>query len=253
MKMNEFLKKIAKDLKEDNRTLNSQDFYYILKYIGVKQDSSYYKEIEACYQEFLETLNNSLVRYEAKTLKSGENATNYISFYADKKARYEEAIKVYVPIKYPYMMSALKTIFVYLVRNNISCVVKFHEKSTNENLVIRFYDAKDVLPFIEYCDTSFILDNLLIDVNPFIATYKGMGIVRDDNSASTYNKTLSNLLAEYFKFHQNTDTLDLVSDLDFLDFVVKRKNGEENEVMLFNINAIEKNIKCLLLETSPLE
>lgn len=252
MKINEFLKKIARDLKDSDRDLNREDFYYILKYVGVKKDISYALEIEKFYMEFLETLNNSLVRYETKKVKSDENTTNYIGFYVDKKANYKEAVKVYVPIKYPYMMSALKTIFLYLVRNSIPCVVKFHEKSTNENVVIRFYNESDVKPFIDYCNESFILENLLNDNNPFMATIHGMGIVRDDNTYSTYNKTLSILLEQYFKFHKNTDTLDNVSDLDFLDFVIKRKESEENELAIFNIKSIESSIRSILLETSPL-
>ena len=115
--MNEFLKKISKDLRDTDRDLTSEDFYYILKYVGVKKDTSYALEIEKFYQEFLDTLNNSLVKYETKKVKRDENTTHYISFYVDKKANYLDAVKLYVPIKYPYMMSALKTIFLYLIRN----------------------------------------------------------------------------------------------------------------------------------------
>ena len=98
------------------------------------------------------------------------------------------------------MISALKTIFSYLIRNSIPSTVKFHVKATNENIVIRFYHKEDVLPFINYCNNNFVLDELLERVNPFIATIYGIGIVRDDNTLNSYNGTLSEILEEYFEF-----------------------------------------------------
>ena len=191
-------------------------------------------------------MGNSLVKYETRKVGEEENVTNYIGFYVDKKASYENAIKVYFPVKYEYMISALKTLFLYLIRNSIKAQVKFQVKATNENIVIRFYDSKDVEPFITYANSNFILEDLLEKVNPFIATIYGIGVVKDDNTISTYNKTLSLMLEEYFSLLKSEDNLNKASDLDFLDYLIKRINIEENEVMKFNIKAIEENIRAIL-------
>ncbi len=251
MSINEFIKKIANDIKLNNKDLTEEDYYYILKYIGVTKDMSLSEDIVKFYHNFLDNLSNSLIKYETRQIKDDENATYYIGFYADKKADYKEAIKVYFPVKYEYQISALKTIFLYLIRNSIKSTVKFYVKATNENIVIRFYHKEDVMPFINYCYKNFILEDLLLKPNPFIATIHGIGITCDDNTVDTYNGTLSKLLNKYFNYLKVNDKLDFASDLDFLNFINELMNVEENPEIKFNIEAIYSNIKNILNHESP--
>lgn len=251
--INDFLKSVANDIKKTNKDLSADDFYYILKYLGVKKNVSLVQDIEKFYEDFLENLNNSLVRFENKSVKSGENATHYLAFYVDKKADYREAVKVYFAVKYEYMISALKTIFLYLVRNNVKSQVKFHVKETNEGIVIRFYDKKDVMPFINYCNNNFILSDLLHKVNPFIPTIYGIGLVEDDNTINTYNGTLSELLCEYFSLLKINDNILQASDLDFLDYVLRREKMEDQKQIKFNISSIRKNIEIILNHANPID
>lgn len=252
MKMNDFLKQCASDIKRTDKELTADDFYYLLKYVGIKKDQSLVADIEEFYQNFLNNLNNSLVRHVVRKTGTKENTTHYVGFYTEARASYTESCKVYFPVKYDYMISALKTIFSYLIRNSIESVVKFHVKATNENIVIRFYHEEDVLPFINYCNNNFILDDLLEKNNPFIATIYGIGIVKDDNTLSTYNKTLSKVLEDYFSFLKSHDALDKISDLHFLDYVMQKESMEENEILKFDLKAIEKNIKAILSRSNPL-
>lgn len=253
MKMNDFLKQIASDINKNKKEFTKEDFYYLLKYTGIKKDQSLVNDIEEFYEHFQESLNNSLVRHIVRKTGIKENTTHYIGFYVASRASYTESCKVYFPVKYEYMISALKTIFSYLIRNSIESVVKFHVKATNENIVIRFYHKEDVLPFINYCNNNFILEDLLEQVNPFIATIYGIGVVRDDNTLSSYNKTLSELLEDYFEFLTNHNALDNASELHFLDYVIQRKEMENNEITKFNLGAIEKNIKAILTRNNPLD
>ena len=253
MKMNEFLKQIASDKRKLGKELNKDDYYLMLKYTGINKDQSLVNDIEEFYQNFLENLNNSLVRHVIRKTGEKENTTHYIGFYVDKRANYTEAYKVYFPVKYEYMISALKTIFSYLIRNSIESVVKFHVKATNENIVIRFYHKEDVLPFINYCNNNFILDDLLEDTNPFIATIYRIEVVEDDNTINSYNGTLSMLLEEYINFLDERNALDKINELQFLDYIIEREKIEENEIIKFNLHAIEKNIKAILTRTNPLD
>ena len=253
MKMNEFLKQIASDKRKLGKELNKDDYYLMLKYTGINKDQSLVNDIEEFYQNFLENLTNSLVRHVIRKTGEKENTTHYIGFYVDKRANYTEAYKVYFPVKYEYMISALKTIFSYLIRNSIESVVKFHVKATNENIVIRFYHKEDVLPFINYCNNNFILDDLLEDTNPFIATIYRIGVVEDDNTINSYNGTLSMLLEEYINFLDERNALDKINELQFLDYIIEREKIEENEIIKFNLHAIEKNIKAILTRTNPLD
>lgn len=253
MRINDFLRQIASDIKRTNENLTKEDFYYLLKYTGIKKDTTLSEDIEDFYNKFLDNLGNSLVRHITRKTGTNENTTHYIGFYVDERASYTESYKIYFPVKYEYMISALKTIFSYLIRNSIASTVKFHLKATNENIVIRFYNKEDVLPFINYCNNSFLLDDLLEKVNPFIATIYGIGIVRDDNTLNSYNGTLAEVLAEYFNYLKTCDALDKASDLHFLDFLMQKEAAEKNEIIKFNLGAIEKNIKAILTRTSPLD
>lgn len=252
-KMNDFLKKIVSEIKRTGKEYSADDFYYALKYLGVNGESHLALDIEKFYHNFLESLNNSLVKYEERTVKSGENATHYIAFYAAKKANYKEAVKVYFPVKYEYLISSLKTIFMYLIRNNIKAEVKFHVKETNEGIVVRFYDKDDALPFINYCNSNFILNDLLVKINPFMASIYGIGVVYDDNSKSSFMKMLSELLCEYFIYLTKTDGFSKVSDLGFLEYVVRRASIEEDKALKYDILAVARSIKSILSKTSPLD
>lgn len=252
MTINDFLKKIASDIKGTDKNFTSEDFYYILKYAGVKKNATKAQDIEKFYQDFVDNLNNSLVKYEKRKVKNLADGTNYIGFYVDKKADYLEAVKLYFPVKYDYLISALKTTFLYLIRNNIKATVKFHNKATNEGIVIRFYDKSDVMPFINYCNNNFVLKDLIVSCNPFIATIFGLGIVRDDNTVNSYNGMLSNMLEEYFRFHREINTIDRVCDIDFLDYLIRRLDIEKDEKNKFNIKAIISNIKAILNKENPL-
>ena len=70
MKMNEFLKQIASDKRKLGKELNKDDYYLMLKYTGINKDQSLVNDIEEFYQNFLENLNNSLVRHVIR--KTGE-------------------------------------------------------------------------------------------------------------------------------------------------------------------------------------
>ena len=252
MTINDFLKKIESDIKISNKDYNSDDFYYMLKYLGVKKNKGLVSDIEVFYNDFLKSLNDSLVKYDTRKLNYKENATYYIAFNTLKKADFREAVKVYFPVKYEYMISALKTTFMYLIRNSIKATVKFHVKATNEGIVIRFYNKKDIRPFINYCNNNFILKDLLEKSNPFIATIYGIGLVNDDNTINTYMGTLSDLLQDYFHYLKGNNILDKTSDLGFLDYIMKRKNNEEDDIVKFNISAVVRNVISILNHESPI-
>ena len=75
MKMNEFLKQIASDIK-NGKEYTKEDYYYLLKYTGIKKDHSRAEEIEEFYKKFLESLNNSLIRHVTRKTGTGINTTN---------------------------------------------------------------------------------------------------------------------------------------------------------------------------------
>lgn len=251
--MNEFLKQLASDIKSTNQVLSEKEIYALLKYTKIKRDASLAQEIETFYSRFLNNLSNSLVRHITRQTGKNEFTTHYIGFYVEKRANYTEAYKVYFAVKYEYLISALKTIFSYLIRNSIPSVVKFHVQATNENIVIRFYHKEDVLPFLNYCNNNFILEDLLEEVNPFIATVYKIGVLKDDNTLNSYNGTLANLLYNYLNYLQANDILEKASSIHFLDYVIARKKESDNEIIKFNIQAIEKNITAILNKTSPIE
>lgn len=243
--MDEFLRGIAKNINEGNSFL-VEDYYMLLKYYGVSKDTSLALDIEKYYNDFLEGLENSLVKYHTNEVGNNLNKTNYIGFYVDEAANYLDAAKVYFSVKYEYVVSALKTVFTYLIRNNIKSTVKFHLKNTNENIVIRFYNKDEVKPFIDYVNNSFVLTDLLGPVNPFIATKYGIGIVRDDNIKNSYNGSLAEHLNDYFNYLKENELLANASGIDFLDFLIKKRSLINDERSIFNINSIIDNIKAII-------
>ena len=60
------------------------------------------------------------------------------------------------------------------------------------------------------------------------------------------------MLFEYFGFLKQNGSFDLASGLDFLDYVMKRASIEENDVLRFNIRAVEHSIESILNKSNPL-
>ena len=108
------------------------------------------------------------------------------------------------------------------------------------------------MPFINYCNNNFRLKELIVGLNPFIASIHGLGIVRDENIVNSYNGTLSKILEEYFRLLKDSNSLDKASGIDFLDFLIKRISLEEDESIRFNIKAIESNVRAILNKENPL-
>ena len=60
MTINDFLKKIESDIKISNKDYNSDDFYYMLKYLGVKKNKGLVSDIEVFYNDFLKIVEEYL-------------------------------------------------------------------------------------------------------------------------------------------------------------------------------------------------
>ena len=248
MLLNDFFSSLAKDFETKTQTLTSDDFYYILKYLNIETDTSLASQIETFFQQFLDKLSASLVKYESKYTKEGANRTNYLALYTTTKCPHTECTKLYFPIKYTYLIKVLTKVLVYLVRNNIKCILKFHQKATNEGLVIEFYHKEDVLPFINYCENNFKLNDLLEPLNPFMVSYHGFGIIKNYNGS--YIDTISKLLSSYISLIIKNDEYSKISALDFLSYVIDFKDTVLNDD---NLNIIIKNLKLILNNNGVLD
>jgi len=53
MSINDFIKVVVNEQNKNEKDFSKDDFYYMLKYLGIKKDKSLVNDIEKFYQDFL--------------------------------------------------------------------------------------------------------------------------------------------------------------------------------------------------------
>jgi len=123
-----------------------------------------------------------------------KNNPFFCQFQNGKWESNDYTIKLYIPIKYDYIKDDIKIIFDYLSKENIIHRAKVSSTMRNDNLIIRLTTIRDTKKVIDFINNS-NLNNHLLETNPFIFTYNGIGLVMDNNIS--YNLEISKIIYNY--------------------------------------------------------
>ena len=147
-------------------------------------------------------------------------------------------LKLYIPVDKEHIYESAKKIF-----NHVSSIGADHESKISrvirsDNVVIRLRanDYKNAQSIIDYINNDPYIKEGLNKTNPFVPTYKGIGIMKE--SGISYNYEMSNLICKYIREKKEEPTIE-----DFYNWIQKVSTSDRKEEETRNIfkNSIINN------------
>ena len=142
----------------------------------------------------------------------------------------DNKIKLYIPLKYHDIKEGLIKILDYLSQNNISYIAKITKYMRTDNIIICLDNIRDVKSLIEYIDNS-IVHEMLLELNPFIFNYHGIGLVMDNNLS--YNDEVAKVIYNYILSRKIFRQADKPNYREFYNFVYNcYKDTKDNNLKM---------------------
>ncbi len=142
----------------------------------------------------------------------------------------DNKIKLYIPLKYHDIKEGLIKILDYLSQNNISYIAKITKYMRTDNIIICLDNIRDVKSIIEYIDNS-IVHEMLLELNPFIFNYHGIGLVMDNNLS--YNDEVAKVIYNYILSRKIFRQADKPNYREFYNFVYNcYKDTKDNNLKM---------------------
>lgn len=165
---------------------------------------------------------------------------NYIKLEAYKFKYTKNDIKLYIPLNKDYIRNVVDLI-TFLKDNNILFSIKILNSIRNDNVVLTLNNLLDSEKVRKYVNSNQLLIKNLINTNPFM--YKD-NISFSFDGVLVYNKVLSSLISEYINKCISLKKIDLVSGIDFYNYLVNKNN-----TLYSNINTLIYENKFISIPT----
>ncbi len=168
---------------------------------------------------------------------------NYIKLESYKFKYTKNDIKLYIPLNKDYIRNVVDLI-TFLKDNNILFSIKILNSIRNDNVVLTLNNLLDSEKVRKYVNSNQLLIKNLINTNPFM--YKD-NISFSFDGVLVYNKVLSSLISEYINKCISLKKIDLVSGIDFYNYLVNKNN-----TLYSNINTLIYENKFISIPTEIL-
>jgi len=146
-----------------------------------------------------------------------ERQNSFLQFHNTSKGFHHKCVKLYISYPKEYMYECANKIFDYIEKNDISTYSKVANRIRSDSIVLRISDIKDAEKVINFINKDPILSSKAKYTNPFLVRDGVVGVAYDH--MMSYNSIISDLVASYIQYHRNNNTLNLVSFLDFKNYV----------------------------------
>ena len=109
----------------------------------------------------------------------------------------KDFIKLYIPIKYDHLYEGAKLLFNYIKSLGVDHASKISRFVRSDNVVVRLRatDIEYAKKIIDFVNGNAYLKEGLNSTNPFVPTYKGIGIMRE--SGISYNGRIADNIADF--------------------------------------------------------
>lgn len=210
--------------------LSEEIIYKELIYMGVYNSRNL--SIEPLFKRWISFFDNLenldvFVSEENKYYCQFENKNYFFS-------KYNNHLKVYVPLDCEHIEYGVKLIFEFLRLFNISHCSKVGKKIRNDNIVIRLTNKDDLNKLLHFIKNNNYIQEGLIKNNPFAFNEDGISMVYD--GCLSYNSVIASYIFLYLKYKKKINELNNINVDDFYNFILSYyKNNFENELNKFNI------------------
>lgn len=186
-RVNEFLNKVYKRLYNKNHAINVDNIYSMLIQVNgenIRENFPYWKN-HYKYNSNISCFTN--LRWYNGYFCQFENRNKFKDTF--------NQIKVYVPLDKKHIKLGVERIFDFLASNNIAHTSKVSGEERTDDVVIRLFSSEDLKKLTDFIDNDDYIGEGLLDVNPFVFNYHGIGLACDGHIS--YNIAVSNLIELY--------------------------------------------------------
>lgn len=238
-------------IRDSKLDLNYNDIRRILRLYGIRKDDSKYNEIDDMLYKAEKYSKHKGVKVSVGTQEGRDTTYKHLLFNGRGRQDSSNIIKVYVPINYANMPVVLEKIYLYIINNNLWCETKVSLQDSSDNMVIRFCDMRDVGQFIEFCRTNSEISHNLRETNPFVATSSSLGVVQDTGINESFNSSLARALSDYLRVLNESNMLNSMGTVDFMNYLSTVINLERNKELKLNYLYIFKSLMCIENNLDP--
>lgn len=148
----------------------------------------------------------------------------FIQFVNKKEELFEKnnLIKLYIPIDSSSIKDGVKTLFDFLVKENIAHISKIGKHTRFDNITIRVgseEDAKKIMEFVNNCDQ---IKEGMLPPDPFAFSEEDIALAVDGNLS--YTNTITEYISLYLTECKNNNTLEEANLDGFIEFIKQYYN-----------------------------
>jgi len=182
--------------------INTRFIYSRLMFFGVTLEQGTNMPLKQFNYEWQKRYENN---YNIDVYRSGNR--NFI-YFSNGKLKGNE-IKMYIPLDYDHINEGAKQLFDFISSSNIAHQSKISDILRNDNLVVRVNSLEDAETIVNFVNSNSYMKEGLIKVNPFLASYNGIGFAMDNNES--YNYTLCEIINNYINYLKSINKIELLT------------------------------------------
>lgn len=199
--------------------ISSNNVYDRLIKLGVPEKDSYY---DSSYNGNFEYWVTNFSHKKNTNVFVDNNWSYFCQFINDRtvgQSLYHdpEHIKMYIPLDGEHIKKGVQMIFEFLSKKDIKHLSKVGKEIRFDGIVVRLSSSKDAQELQKFIDNNQYIQKGLLLPNPFAFSKNNIAYACDGKIS--YNATISNIIALYFK--ERKDKLGMIRLQDFIDFTYK--------------------------------
>lgn len=219
-KIDDFLKYLSRILEQNpDYSFNYESVYRLITRRGVSLDDSRYRICDNDFSKWISRFSKS----KNMDVFVSEKWKYFCQFLTKDKNEYSKLycspnhIKLYIPVDSKHLQESANLIFDFISKNNITHASKIGSDVRCDDIVIRLINSDDAKKIMDFVKNNKYIQEGLIDSNPFVPSYCGVGYVSD--GSLSYNSAMSKLVCGYVNGLKKDKRLDKASVTDFLKYV----------------------------------
>ena len=141
-------------------------------------------------------------------------------------------VKLYIPLDKEHVKDGAKQLFDFISKTGIAHQSKIARIIRNDNVVVRVNNLEDAKIIMDYVNQNGYLKSGMLQVNPFLPNYNGVGITMDNNFS--FNSEVSRIISDFIEDLKRKNRIDLCN-IENLNNYIQMKSNEVQDLDLKDI------------------
>ena len=171
------------------------------------------------YWQEIFKINNNVDVFEDSRMKS-------FCFFTNGRIRGNE-IKIYIPLDINHLKEGAYQLFNFIASTGMEHQSKIADRIRSDNVVIRVNNLDDANKIINYVENNDYIKKGMLQINPFLPNYNGIGLTMDNNYS--YNSNVADLICDFINELKKRNNLNACNVDNFHNYVGTRVPTMQDE------------------------